>query len=859
MHKSGAQKRKDKRAREENAMQGRTTLFEMGITSTLEHSPSTISSEALNQIGVSTEISLIAEILDDDSNESEILPESNRQSIVRETNSVEDDYVIEGVQKKLSTDNTLFDIGLDIGMITILSNTIIDEYVLQGHLPLPHKLPVDSQNQAFPISVFNYKKFNGEVAERDWLVWSRIKRALFCFPCRMFSKGSEVNASLLSTSLGWPATAKWRKLCDRVPVHERSIYHKRNYLSWRELEQRLRSNRCMENILSAEIETEEAKWYNILQRLIDIILFLGERGLAFRGSSHLIGSVQNGNFLGLVELLSHWDPVLNEHVKKVEECQQRGEGLQVHYLSSDSQNELISLCSGLVLKNILLERSNARYYSIMVDSTPDCSHVEQTTFIIRYLLLSHDQFEIAERFLTFVDCSEKTGFEIANLILKTLEENEISLSECRGQGYDNAANMVGKYKGAQSYIISKNSLAILSPCGCHTLNLCGTDSAECCPEAITLFGTIQLIYTIFSSSPKRWEILLKHCHNQSLHSQSGTRWSERINSVKPFAANLNGIKQALENILDFNLTPKTRSEVNGAIKYVSSFECILMSSIWFKTLAPIDTCNKVIQGRDATIEVEVNNIGVLIENLHKLRLEFKAILIEAKHVASSLGIEMKLRRKRKRKHFEGMINEEGTLDEFEQGEYTEEEANFQKFVYNVIIDHVISGLTRRFNTANEILQTFGFLWLYFGLSEEEICQRSNILANIYKDDINAEELGREIVDLKSMIQIANFGKEQMNPYELINAIHKYKLENILPNISVALRIFLTIPVTVASAERSFSKLKLVKNYLRCTMLQDRMVSLARLSIECELARKIDFSNVIKIFAHQKARKAMLKQ
>ena len=43
------------------------------------------------------------------------------------------------------------------------------------------------------------------------------------------------------------------------------------------------------------------------------------------------------------------------------------------------------------------------------------------------------------------------------------------------------------------------------------------------------------------------------------------------------------------------------------------------------------------------------------------------------------------------------------------------------------------------------------------------------------------------------------------------------------------------------------------------MSQDRMVSLARLSIESELARKIDFSNVIKIFAHQKARKAMLKQ
>uniref|UniRef100_A0A8I6XWK6 HAT C-terminal dimerisation domain-containing protein n=1 Tax=Hordeum vulgare subsp. vulgare TaxID=112509 RepID=A0A8I6XWK6_HORVV len=38
-----------------------------------------------------------------------------------------------------------------------------------------------------------------------------------------------------------------------------------------------------------------------------------------------------------------------------------------------------------------------------------------------------------------------------------------------------------------------------------------------------------------------------------------------------------------------------------------------------------------------------------------------------------------------------------------------------------------------------------------------------------------------------------------------------------PNISIAYRIFFTMPVTVTSAERSFSKLKLLKNYLRSTM------------------------------------------
>ena len=93
------------------------------------------------------------------------------------------------------------------------------------------------------------------------------------------------------------------------------------------------------------------------------------------------------------------------------------------------------------------------------------------------------------------------------------------------------------------------------------------------------------------------------------------------------------------------------------------------------------------------------------------------------------------------------------------------------------------------------------------MSDEEIFQRSIDFANFYKDDINGEELDKELVDLKSLIQQANFGKEQMAPHELINAIHNYKLENILPNVSVALRIFLTIPFTVASAERSFSKLK----------------------------------------------------
>jgi len=68
---------------------------------------------------------------------------------------------------------------------------------------------------------------------------------------------------------------------------------------------------------------------------------------------------------------------------------------------------------------------------------------------------------------------------------------------------------------------------------------------------------------------------------------------------------------------------------------------------------------------------------------------------------------------------------------------------------------------------------------------------------------------------------------------------------------------LTIPATVAPAERSFSKLKLIKNYLRSAMSQTRLVDVPRLSIESIIARQVDFDSVIRNFANKKARKALI--
>ena len=61
-------------------------------------------------------------------------------------------------------------------------------------------------------------------------------------------------------------------------------------------------------------------------------------------------------------------------------------------------------------------------------------------------------------------------------------------------------------------------------------------------------------------------------------------------------------------------------------------------------------------------------------------------------------------------------------------------------------------------------------------------------------------------------------------------------------------------MTTAKAERSFSKLKLIKNYLRGFMAQDRLRGLSLLSIVNAIAQEINFDKVIDEFADVKARK-----
>ena len=60
--------------------------------------------------------------------------------------------------------------------------------------------------------------------------------------------------------------------------------------------------------------------------------------------------------------------------------------------------------------------------------------------------------------------------------------------------------MPGIHNGVQAVLLRENEFAVYSPCACHTLNLCVSNTAECCPDVITYFGVVQKLFTFCSAS-----------------------------------------------------------------------------------------------------------------------------------------------------------------------------------------------------------------------------------------------------------------------------------------------------------------------------------------------------------------------
>ena len=128
------------------------------------------------------------------------------------------------------------------------------------------------------------------------------------------------------------------------------------------------------------------------------------------------------------------------------------------------------------------------------------------------------------------------------------------------------------------------------------------------------------------------------------------------------------------------------------------------------------------------------------------------------------------------------------------------------------------------------------------------CVNLEVKLKSERSDIDGRELYVELKFIQDHIDIS------MGPLDILKYL---KLHGSFPNAIIAYRILLTIPVTVASAERSFSKLKLLKSYLRCTMTQERLNGLATIALANDILEMIKYEDIIEDFISKNTKRMML--
>src|SRR6218665_2749244 len=166
------------------------------------------------------------------------------------------------------------------------------------------------------------------------------------------------------------------------------------------------------------------------------------------------------------------------------------------------------------------------------------------------------------------------------------------------------------------------------------------------------------------------------------------------------------------------------------------------------------------------------------------------------------------------------------------------------------IDRFHSELEIRSRAIKEVADVFEAVQVKSLLSatEEELLVSIPKLTTFY-DELSEDELLTEIPRLRRHMRAANIEinkAKDWSVFDVLKFIVEWDFLESLRILSLSLQLFLTICMSVASCERSFSKLKLIKNYLRSAMGQSRLSNLAILSIESELAKSIDFDEVVDI-------------
>jgi len=562
-------------------------------------------------------------------------------------------------------------------------------------------------------------------------------------------------------------------------------------------------------------------------------------------------SKNRGNFLELVELVKSESGTAKINIDRLPK--------NATYCSEDSQNELLECAANVIKQKITDEVKRAGMFAVIVDEARDVSKTEQMSICLRYV----NGHEICERFLNFVTLrGDLCATALATAVAGSLQSSGLDLKLCVSQCYDGASVMSGEFNGVQAQFRDMcASPCIYVHCYAHRVNLVLVDTCISVAAVGDCIGLLQAVHNFVTVPTVRHDkfVEIQQHRNErvlELPLQSDTRWVCKLKAITAFKTRFTAVLLTLQ-FFAHNGKPVEKAEAKGLITQFQMLSTVFFLYVLEEVLQLTNSLSTYCQAKLACMSTAcalVRSTTEALENMcndetfdrlynavvsHCLEFEIVVPSDSSKDSVDNAGLPGHSKR--------NVVTPSALKDSLImstlgkrnvvplQPVLSRQEAIQQTLRRDMfaVLDKMGAELQRRFSDVEPLLLCCDSLnpvsdkFLDFSAMES--------LATAYSYvGIDVDKLRSQAIVAKNMfLAMANLPD---TPHAILQTIND--MQCAFPDLVIFMKLALTIPVSSANAERSFSAMRRVKSYLRSTMSDHRLTNLCLLSIERGLSGEL---------------------
>ncbi|XP_021971676.2 zinc finger MYM-type protein 1-like [Helianthus annuus] len=475
---------------------------------------------------------------------------------------------------------------------------------------------------------------------------------------------------------------------------------------------------------------------------------------------------------------------------------------------------------------------------------------------------------IQERFLDLVHVRDTLSTNLKTSLWKQLLHYQFDVSKIRGQGYDGASNMRGKWNGLQALVLEECPYAYYVHCFAHRLQLALVCASREVIPVHQFFTYLVDIVNVVCASSKRHDELQKakasevekllelgeinsgKGQNQlgTLRRAGDTRWGSHYNSVCSLIKMFDATRVVLAGIIDdvAHTTFAQRGDADGAWRNMQSFEFVFILHLIEKVMGKTEILSQALQSKSQDILNAMELVSATKITLNNYRNDGWDSLIKEVTLFCN-------------KH---IIEVPDMKAPFTSTRYRARKNDLQfTFEHYYRVDLFISTLDKQIHELNSRF-TIELLSLSSSLvskviNVDQICL---LVEKFYPEDFTDQEitgLRRQLelfnVELSKNIRLSSVSTLS----DLCKTLVKTNKREEYALVDRVVRLILTLPVSTATTERGFSAMKIFKNRLRNKMADEYLTNSLVIYIEKEIDNKFDSEDIIDEFKNLKGRRAEL--